>query len=88
MPFLSVFHFVLIYLFIALELDQENLNSSAKQKWKPSASKQQCREAYRFVYTFNQSNIDLRYIFFVSRRAMSEIIQSDDGETSVDNDHR
>jgi len=52
-----------------LKLDEENLTSVAKQKWKPSASKQQCREAYE--------------------RAMSEMIQSDDGETSVDNnDHR
>jgi len=51
-----------------LQLDAENLNSSAKQKWKPSASKQQCLEAYD--------------------RAMAEVIQSDDGETSVDNDHR
>jgi len=50
------------------QLDEENLTLGAKQKWKPSASKQQCREAYQ--------------------RAMSEMIQSDDGETSVDNDHQ
>lgn len=28
------------------ELDEEMLTSKEKQKWKPSASKQQCREAY------------------------------------------
>ena len=44
-PLLMISFFVLISLFL-LELDDENLNSGAKQKWKPSASKQQCREAY------------------------------------------
>ena len=72
---------------ISLELDEENLTSGAKQKWKPSASKQQCREAYEFVsHSFRHRIIVLPY--FASRRAMSEMIQSDDGETSVDNDHQ
>ena len=78
-----------------LELDEENLTSNAKQKWKPSASKQQCREAYEFVDTFviigvKKVNIFLRFLFFffAPRRAISEMIQSDDGETSVDNGHQ
>jgi len=29
------------------ELDQEMLGTSSKQKWKASASKKDCREAYR-----------------------------------------
>ena len=34
------FFFVLISYLLPLELDEENLTSGAKQKWKPSASKQ------------------------------------------------
>ena len=66
------------------ELDEENLSSSVKQKWKPSASKVQCLEAYKFVqnlFAWSYSSDDVLRIF-ESRRAMSEMIQSDDGETS------
>ena len=31
----------------SLELDEEMLGTSSKQKWKPSASRKDCREAYR-----------------------------------------
>ena len=50
----------------SLELDDENLNSSTKQKWKPSASKQQCQEAYEFVIIViirDKSNLVLPLFF-------------------------
>lgn len=32
-----------------VELDEDLLSNNMKQKWKSSASKQMCREAYKFV---------------------------------------
>ena len=84
----SAFTSVFLFLFLLsdplflLELDNENLNSAAKQKWKPSASKQQCLEAYEFVDAFVMLKKFLTVFFLASRRAMSEIIQGDEGETS------
>lgn len=50
--FTRVIFFLFWWTYSHLELDEENLNSSAKQKWKPSASKQQCREAYELRWYF------------------------------------
>ena len=86
--FLLFFIFLFLIPYHPLELDKENLSSGAKQKWKASASKQQCQEAYEFVDRFVILKVICSYSFFwVSSRAMSEMIQSDDGGTSVDNDH-
>ena len=63
----SYFFFYFSNPLFLLELDNENLNSAAKQKWKPSASKQQCLEAYEFVDVLVMLKVIFSYSFFFLR---------------------
>ena len=59
------FFFLFLIPYHPLELDKENLSSGAKQKWKASASKQQCQEAYEFVDRFVILKVICSYSFFL-----------------------
>jgi hypothetical protein len=61
-----------------LELDEDLLSNSTKQKWKSAASKLMCHEAYKFVACPQCSLNSFSLLFLSDRRALAEM-ETEDG---------